>query len=202
MPNWCSNSIAFYQEDGGNSMVEAFYADVQKYQNYTDPETGKASDWVGHWLQSNRVDTNNLYTRGFFQNCELNGDHVRVDMETAWAPLPEVWDLMAEKYELAYVYISEECGCAVYVNTDYAGRFFSSRYLLNYFDVDDLELDAGTMVEYGERLREIGGETVYFDSWDEVLKTFEGFGFKADDVDALNERLERFGIRVYEYATE
>ena len=50
MPNWCSNSIAFYQEDGGNCLLEAFYTDIQKYQNYKDPETGKLSDWVGHWL--------------------------------------------------------------------------------------------------------------------------------------------------------
>ena len=202
MPNRCSNSIAFYQEDGGNAMVEAFYADDQKYQDYKDPERGNHSDWVGHWLQSNRVDTNNLYTRGFFTNCEFNENHVRIDMETAWAPLPEVWDLMAEKYELVYVYISEECGCAVYVNTDYTGRFFSTRYLLNYFDVDDLELDVGTMAEYGERLREIGGESTYYDSWEEVLDDFKEFDFKADDVDDLNERLARFGIRVYEYSCE
>jgi hypothetical protein len=200
MPNWCSNSIAFYQEDGGNTMVEAFYADVQKYQDYTDPETGKASDWVGHWLQSNRVDTDNLYTRGFFTSCELYADHVRIDMETAWAPLPEVWDLMAEKYELAYVYIAEEPGCAVYVNTDAAGRFFSTRYMINYFDVDDLGLDAGTMAEYGERLREIGGEAIYFDSFEKAVETFEGFGFVTDDVEELNKRLEWFGITVYEYS--
>ena len=86
MPNWCSNSIAFYQEDGGNAMAEAFYTDIQKYQDYKDPETGNASDWVGHWLQSNRINTDNLYSRGFFTNCELNADHMRVDMETAWAP--------------------------------------------------------------------------------------------------------------------
>jgi len=202
MPNWCSNSIAFYQEDGGNAMVEAFYADVQKYQDYKDPETGKHSDWVGHWLQSNRINTENLYSRGFFSNCELNGNHVRVDMETAWAPLPEVWDLMADKYELVYVYISEESGCEVYVNTDSEGRFFTTRYMLNYFDVDDLELDAGTMAEYGERLRKIGSETTYYDSWDEVLDDFKEFGFKADDVDGLNERLTQFGVRVYEYSSD
>lgn len=57
MPNWCSNSVAFYQEDGGNAVIGTFYADVQKYQNYKEPETGKVSDWVDHWLQYNRVDT-------------------------------------------------------------------------------------------------------------------------------------------------
>ena len=202
MPNWCSNSIAFYQEDGGSAMLEAFYMDIQKYQDYTDPETGKLSDWVGHWLQSNKVDTDDLYARGFFSNCELNPEHVLIHMETAWAPLPEVWDLMAEKYDLAYVYISEEPGCEVYVNTDGAGRFFSTRYMMNYFVVDDLCLDAGTMAEYGERLREFSGETHYFDSWEDVADAFEVFGFGAADLDELNERLAMLWLRVYEYSGE
>jgi len=202
MPNWCSNSIAFYQEDGGTAMLEAFYSDIQKYQNYKDPETGKPSDWVGHWLESNRVDTKNLYTRGFFSNIELNADYVRVDMETAWAPLNEVWDLMADKYELAYVYIAEEPGCEVYVNTDYEGRFFTTRYMLHCFDVDDLGLDDETMAEYGERLREFEDETFYFESWDEVEREFEAFGFNTADLESLNNKLATFNIRVHEYSSE
>jgi len=202
MPNWCCNSIAFYREDGGNAILEAFYADIQKYKDYKDPETGRTSDWIGHWLQSKRINTDNLYCRGFIVNCELNTDHVRVDMDTAWSPLPEVWDLMAEKYELAYVYIAEEPGCEIYVNTDYGGRFFSTRYMMNCFDIDHLGLDANTIVEYGERLREISGDTMYFDSFEDVSETFEDFGFKVDNVDSLNERLTIFGIKVYEYSSE
>ena len=202
MPNWCNNSIAFYQEDGGNAMIEAFYTDIQKYQNYVEPETGKESDWVGHWLESNGLDTKNLYARGFFTDCELNADHVRIDMETAWEPLPEIWDFMAKKYDLAYVYISEEPGCEVYVNTDYSGMFFTTRYTMSYFDVDELELDAGVMEAYGERLRELSEKMTYFDSWEEVSKTFEKFEFNAADVDELNNSLEAFNIKVYEYSSE
>jgi len=202
MPNWCCNSIAFYQEDGGISMVEAFYTDIQKYQDYKDPETNDSSNWVGHWLQSNRIDTDNLYTRGFFTYCEFHDNHVRIDMETAWGPLTEVWDLMADKYELAYVYIAEESGCEVYVNTDVEGRFFTDRYLLNYFDVDELELDARIIAEYGERLQEISGETSYFNSWEDVIDIFKPFDFKFDDVNALNKRLEMFGLTVYEFSSE
>jgi hypothetical protein len=121
-------------------------------------------------------------------------------METAWGPLPEIWDLMAEKYALEYVYISEECGCSVYVNTDSAGRFFATRYLLDYFDVDDLELDSAVLQEYGERLREFGAETRHYDSFDEVLHDFAAFGFAADDVDELNQHLEKFNIMVHEYS--
>ena len=84
MPNWCDNSIAFYQEGGGDTAVLAvFYADVQRYMNYKDPKTGKHSSWIGHWLESKGIDTENLSVRCFFTDCELNEDHVRVDMESA-----------------------------------------------------------------------------------------------------------------------
>ena len=202
MPNWCSNSIAFYQEDGGNTMIEAFYMDIQKYTNVKNNETGEISNWVGHWLQSSRVNIDNMYTRGFFSNCELNVNHVRIDMETAWTPLPEVWDLMAGKYELSYVYIAEEDGCAVYVNTDSTGRFFTTRYMMQSFEIEYLELAADTMAEYGERLREFNEEPLYFDSWEEVLREFEIFEFNALNLEELNQRLEMFNIMVHEYAYE
>jgi hypothetical protein len=95
MANWCGNSIAFFQDDGGNMLVEAFYADIQKYMEYREPGTGRCSDWVGHWLEANRIDLDSIYSRGFFRDCELYSDHVLLDMETAWAPLPEVYDKMA-----------------------------------------------------------------------------------------------------------
>ena len=202
MPNWCSNSIAFYQEDGGDAVLEAFYTDIERYLNYINPETSEHSSWVGNWLEASKINAENLCTRGFFTNIELNGDHVRVDMESAWAPLPEVWDLMAERYGLAYVYIAEECGCEVYVNTDTEGRFFTDRYILNYFDVDYMELDDGIMAEYGERLRGISEETTYFESWEGVAELFEPFRFGVDDVDGLNERLEMFNIKIYEYSNQ
>jgi hypothetical protein len=192
MPNWCYNNIAFYQEDGGNDILNAFYADIQKYQNYKDPETGNYSDWVGHYLQANRIDTETLYCRGFFNDCELYDNHVRVDMETAWSPLPEVWDLMAAKYDLSYVYISEECGMSIYINTDTEGRFFTTRYMINSFDVDYLELDSETMSKYGALLRDIGSDSAYYDSLEEVVDDFKGFGFDATDLESLNKRLEMY----------
>ena len=208
MPNWCNNSIAFYQKDGEKTeaapsyLLEAFYTDIQKYQNFTEPETGRISNWVGHYLRENRIDTDSMYTRGFFTNCELLDDHVRIDMETAWAPLPEVYEKMAEKYGLSYVYIAEECGSEVYVNTDTSGRFFSTRYVINCFDVSDLNLEPEIEAKFGKRLWEIGDETMYFDSFEEVLFEFEGFGFEVDDLEGLNRCLEGVGVEVevYEYS--
>ena len=123
-------------------------------------------------------------------------------METAWGPMPEVWDKMAEKYNLSYVYIAEECGMGIYVNTDAEGRFFTTRYLLDYFEVEHLELSPEFEAKYGELLRDLSEETTYYDNFDDVLDDFESFGFCVEDLDGLNRCLERFGIMVHEYSTE
>ena len=200
MPNWCNNSIAFYQADGGNDMLDAFYADIKKCRDYKDPATGKSSDWIGYWLESNRVDTDTIYSRGFLSWCEMYSNYVHVDMETAWAPLPEVYSIMAKKYNLSYVYIAEEPGSEIYVNTDSEGRFFATRYMINSFDVECLGLDSEAEEKFGERLREIGTDTTYYDSFAEVLDKFEGFGFNVPDLESLNKCLEVFNIEVYEYS--
>ena len=100
--------------------------------------------------------------------------------------------------------ISEEPGCEVYVNTDSAGKFFTTRFILQSFDVDDLCLDAETLAEYGERLREFSEEPRYYDSLDQVLKDFESFdlGVNILTLEELNKCLERFDIQVYEYGSE
>ncbi|MCL2698158.1 MAG: hypothetical protein FWE74_08770 [Oscillospiraceae bacterium] len=201
MPNWCNNSIAFYQEDGGNDLLEAFYTDIERYQNFTNVN-GSLSNWCGHYLISNKIDTDEVYCRGFFTNCELYSDHVRIDMETAWGSLPEIYEKFAEKYGLSFVYIAEESGCEIYVNTDIEGRFFTDRYILDYFEVEGLELDAETMTEYGARLKTLAENTHYCESFEDVMKSFKDFGFFADNIESLNKHLEQFNITVHEYTSE
>ena len=183
-------------------LLEAFYNDIKKYLDYKDPMTGKSSDWIGHYLESNKVNTESMYCRGFLQNCELYDTYVRVDMDSAWGSIPEVWDKMGEKYNLNYVYISEEPGNEVYTNSDVEGRFFSTRYILNYFELDYLELDSETLSKYGELLKELSEETHYYDDFSDVMDDFEGFGFIANNIEKLNLFLDKFGIKIYEYSPE
>jgi hypothetical protein len=201
VPNWCNSSIAFYQEDGGNCILEAFYTDIERYQNFADVN-GSYSNWCGHYLIANQIDTDSIYCRGFFTNCELYSDYVRIDMETAWSPLPEVYDLLAKKYNLSYVYISEEPGSEIYINTDVNARFFSTRYLLDYFEVEDLGLDEAMLAEYGTRLKALAENTHYYDTFDEVMEDFKDFGFHASTLDKLNKCLELFNLEIYEYSTD
>jgi hypothetical protein len=123
-------------------------------------------------------------------------------METAWNPLPEVYEKFAEKYGLSFVYIADEPGCEIYVNTDIEGKFFTDRYILDYFEVEGLELDTETLTEYGEQLKALAENTHYYESFDDVMKDFKGFGFFATDIESLNKNLERFNITVHGYTAE
>ena len=55
-----------------------------------------------------------------------------------------MWDAIIEKHYsdtsgrplINYVYISEEPGCCLYINTDDTGEIFRSRYILDDFEED------------------------------------------------------------------
>jgi hypothetical protein len=201
VPNWTSNSIAFYQEDGGKDLLEAFYTDIERYQNFADVN-GSPSNWCGHYLIASKINPDDLSCRGFFTNCELHSNHVRIDMETAWSPLPEVYEKFAEKYGLSFVYIAEECGSEIYVNTDVDGKFFTDRYILDYFEIEGLELDEETLSDFGGRLKALAENTYYYETFEGVMVDFKGFGFIATDIESLNKHLERFNLTVHEYTAE
>jgi hypothetical protein len=91
---------------------------------------------------------------------------------------------------------------SVYVNTDVSRRFFCDRYLLDYFVVEDLELAPDIMAKHGERLRELSGETTYYENFDDVLNDFKSLGFSGDNIEDLNEYLGKFNIRVHEFDSQ
>ena len=199
MANWCSNAIVFFTTDNDNSRLKELYEDLQYYQNYKDDTQNAAMGWVGCLLQKQGVDTKELSCRGFISDVELNEGNVRLSMDTAWGPLSEVYDIIAEKYGMNYVYIAEEPSMSVFINTDTEGIYFNDRYYLDFFEVEDLELDEGKLAEYGERLEEISGESLYFSSFDEVLEMFAAFDFGVTDIDGLNEKLEDFKLEVCKF---
>jgi hypothetical protein len=48
-----------------------------------------------------------------------------------WVPMNELWEAVMAQYEgISFVYIAEECGERIYVNTDIEGIYFPEKYLL------------------------------------------------------------------------
>jgi len=57
-----------------------------------------------------------------------------VDTETAWGPTDELWQAVIAKYEgISFVYIAEEPGMGVFINTDTEGIFFTEKFMINIF---------------------------------------------------------------------
>jgi len=57
--------------------------------------------------------------------------YFKLETETAWCPMNELWDAVLEQYEgVSYVYVAEEAGCDIFINTDTEGQFFDQRYML------------------------------------------------------------------------
>ena len=202
MPNWCSNALAFYQEDGGSDRMAQFYADISRTFGLMRGEKPKHSenpDWAGHFLKDHGVDVENMYTRGFVQHYEIDKTHVRIDIETAWGPIPELYDEMAKLYDLKYVYCAEEPGSEVYINTDSEGRFFVERYYLDSFSVNDLEIDQESLSKYGDALEKMEDESHYFDSLEDLLDFFKDFHFRVSTFAGLKKKLSKLDVNIYEF---
>ena len=196
MPHWCSNSIAFYQEDKENDRLRQLADDIRRYVNYKK----KGSDrWIGALLEAKGVSTENMRCRAFVTDVTVFSDHVQLDMESAWRPLPTVHEKIAELYNLKQVYVAEEISDDLYVNTDLAGTYFGDRYVLDNCEVDEIKKEFGDISEYESALKHIELSDRYFSSLDKLISVCEDFHVELKTFEDVKEFLGKFGIKVCEY---
>lgn len=147
MPNWCSNSFYVW---GDREEVYKFYLDlITATSDSPDFEidggsTWRDRDWIGRiFLQAGytmeEIENRGFETRGTIGGISLSTDEygelgVQFDEETAWAPNDEsIGTLLKEKYSgLDFVFIAEEPGCDIYVNSDTDGRKFKEKWVANW----------------------------------------------------------------------
>lgn len=134
MPNWCSNAVVVYGDKDEVKLFKERYAQayVNSHKNNTwgtyelfaihnyDKEF-ILSDRSG-WIRGPIYDSNELEEDGTF----------RFFFESAWSPMIDgIRRILSERYKtLRCEVVAEECGEAIYVNTDVAGRFFQDRYVI------------------------------------------------------------------------
>ena len=153
MPNWCSTTYAFF---GDPDAVRDFHKKIELYTSKLrwddsprEPLTFRWN-WLGNIVTGFGLDPDKVYCRGEISAVTPYDDHILVATETAWSPMNDVWDeIIAKHYKgnrLQYVYIAEEPGCDIFINTDDSGIFFSEKYLLDdgdgvyeYFSADEEE---------------------------------------------------------------
>ena len=141
MPNWCSSCYCF---DGPPVLIDHFEEHIIEFTSTTRVKNGFGNNWLGNIVDGFGIDWEKVHCRGEMSFICKDEDGLFVDTFTAWVPMPEMWDAIIEKHYsdtsgrplINYVYISEEPGCCLYINTDDTGEIFRSRYILDDFEED------------------------------------------------------------------
>ena len=139
MPNWCYTNYAFKGKG------------LDKFKNSILPILDEASREKGcNYFLGDLLDNYNIPKdsgvmegygcRGWINYYEDNGDWLSIDVEDAWGPHTEVFDAILTKFpDVDYVYMAEEPGCEIYINTDTSGDYFDIRYRA-VFEMDDKDI--------------------------------------------------------------
>ena len=173
MANYCSNSIVFFSKD--KSKISRFLRKV--YAAFDSVGSGFYNLMVLHGYK-NREILSLIDKRDSFTSCdtklELDKDtySFRVDVETAWEPhMVMFYKIIREKYDNAIqlVYMAEECGSEIYINSDKDGVYFTERYMVD-------------CCHNGEYLKE------YFDSYPEAIDWIRSeYSIDADKFDSIRQ---------------
>ena len=173
MANYCSNSIVFFSKD--KTKLSRFLRKV--YAAFDSIGSGFYNLMVLHGYK-NREILSVIDKRDSFTHCDsrLEQDKdtfsFRVDVETAWEPhMAMFYKIIREKYNdaIQLVYMAEECGSDLYVNSDKEGIYFRERYMVD-------------CCHNGEYFKE------YFESYPEAIDWIRSeYGIDTDKFDSIQE---------------
>ena len=166
MANYCSNSVTYYSDNQGQILnlylrirgaVEALGDMEREYVNAKPllAELGVAPETI------ERLDgrTSINYLGLLVEDGKPVG--VQFDAESAWSPCEDFAETLLRAIypgggDIEMVYIAEEPGCEVYINTDVDHRFYKTVLVMDiragkiedryYYDVDELD-EAFDMIE-------------------------------------------------------
>lgn len=150
MPNWCHTSYTFYTDtEKGREQLADFY------NKLTASVSGKhlcivKSDFGDKWLgnvinaftpQYLTTTPDNVKCTYENKNISFRGSVVDIDdnnetdfslsTETAWEPMPEMWNMIIEACgytDVKYVYEAEESCNGLFVTNDKEGRYYDDKY--------------------------------------------------------------------------
>jgi hypothetical protein len=169
MPNWCSDDIIFYQKDGGIDRLTELKNDLENLESIPYDSATADSKWMGKVLikkcnfdptEYNRLNAirykdnldlmykNDFNSRCFLSYCnDIEQDtinyppNLEVQVESAWYPQFDLYNMIKSQYNLEYVILSEEPGCEVYINTDTRNQYFCEKYMVDLYNVIENEDD-------------------------------------------------------------
>ena len=155
MANYCSNNIAFYSSDKtllqnlhnimldvfNNSKCKSVYEILLKH-GYSKEEAEKISDRRDYlsYMEFELTD----------KRCGYYA--FKAETESAWQPnMTSFFQLLLDKYDnkISLVYVAEEPGSCIFINTDVDGLFFTDKYRIDYCIEDCYE------IEYFDSFKEV-----------------------------------------------
>lgn len=139
MPNWCMTNITFFSESE-DQITRLNDALCRLEAGESLLPNGFGNLWLGNVIHYFGFKWQNASCRGSISQIGIlskdadRGFHFEIEQEDAWEANTEVWDKILSKEEFSdinYVFMAEEPGCNVYVNSDSSGLFYDARYTVD-----------------------------------------------------------------------
>jgi hypothetical protein len=136
MPNWCNTE---YILRGEKENLEACARIINKFllEDYPQKDrkygTFQLVDWeIGGSLNSQDVRNN-------FEQAEIRigsdgREYLQIWASTAWKSAHGTVEKLCTKFNLTYLYFSEEPGCEIYETNDWEGFYFFNRFIVEQSD--------------------------------------------------------------------
>ena len=160
MANDCWNNIKiFARNKNGSTELKKLWMRIGHMMDSGVNGFGDYPSWYGNLLIAHGVEEDDINdARGSIEELywDDSRDCISISTDTAWNPKMHIIEQMLENYDdLDYVYVSEEPGMRIYINSDTTGKFFTDRY--------DVDYDLGT----------IACDHQYVEDWSEVVDIME-----------------------------
>jgi len=131
MANICCNKYAFYSNDESTDELKRFHKNLSAIMETPTKDSTIGLDLV---VTMHGLDCNKIACKGTIDNLgdySPESNFFTLNSDTAWAPTEGLWKVVTAQYKgVSFVYIAEECGANIYVNTDAEGLYLPERYLL------------------------------------------------------------------------
>lgn len=142
MPNWCYSEYAF---TGPKIALEDLHEKINRYTSKPRYDGSEVKHycfgrfWLSNIVGGFGLDPEQERCRGEVFDINLTDEALFVSTETAWSPMPTMWENILEKHYaddngvpyVSFVFAAEEPGMCIYVNTDTEHWFFREKYLLS-----------------------------------------------------------------------
>ena len=135
MPNWCYTQYIFYTENNNYHDLERFYNIIK---NNIDAESQPGRNYENRWLgkiaEVHNIATDEIPCRGsieYLSHYNTGDTSFALDTETAWIPCTQLWEVLLTHYnDVKFVYLAEEPGMELFINSDVDENYFDQKYLL------------------------------------------------------------------------